>query len=307
MLDLVIIGAGAAGLSASIYAQRAALEARTLERDGVGGGQLAEAVQVDNYPGFARISGFALTQAMRRHAEALGSVFETAEAVRVARAGADWEVQCADGVRYRARAVIAATGTQRRRLEVPGETAYIGRGVSYCATCDGAFFRGKTVAVVGGGDTAVDDALFLSDLAARVYLVHRRDTLRANRRRQALLRTRQNVTVLWDTVVRDIYGADAVTGCTVQTRGETRALAVDGVFVAIGAVPHTGWLPPEAARDAAGYLAAGEDGATGVPGLFAAGDIRSKRLRQAVTAAADGACCVASVERYLQENRKPPV
>lgn len=301
MLDLIIVGAGVAGLSASVYAQRAALEARTLERDGMGGGQLAEAVQVENYPGMTQISGFDLAQAMRRHAEALGSVFETAEVLRLIQRQSHWEVQCADGTRYKARAVIAAMGTQRRRLEVPGEEQYTGHGVSYCATCDGAFFRGKTVAVVGGGDTAVDDALYLSDLAETVYLVHRRETLRANRRRQELLRTKKNVVFLWNTVVLAIHGKEQVTAFTTDTQGVKRTIPTDGVFIAVGSVPHTDCLPPETARDAAGYLLTGEDGKTNLPGLFAAGDIRSKPLRQAVTAAADGASCVVSAERYLQE------
>lgn len=307
MLDVVIVGAGPAGLSASVYAKRAALKALTLERDGMGGGQLAEAVQVENYPGFAQISGFDLAQAMRRHAEALGGAFETGEVSHVVQKQSHWEVQCADGTQYEARTVIAAAGTRRRKLEVPGEEQYAGHGVSYCATCDGAFFRGKTVAVIGGGDTAVDDALYLSDLAETVYLVHRRDTLRANRRRQELLRTKRNVVCLWNTVVLAIHGKDQVTAFTTDTQGVKRTIPVDGVFIAVGAVPYTDWLPPETARDAAGYLLAGEDGKTNLPGLFAGGDIRHKPLRQAVTAVADGACCVASAEQYLHEKSKTPI
>lgn len=301
MLDLVIIGAGPAGLSAAVYAQRAALRTRMLEPEGTGG-QLADAVEVENYPGIAQISGYDLAQAMQAHAEALGSTLETAGVKNLVWRESHWEVRCTDGRIYAARAVIAATGTQRRRLEVPGERRYTGRGVSYCATCDGFFFRGKTVVVVGGGDTAVDDAIFLSNMAEHVYVVHRRDTLRANKRRQQLLRTRENVTFVWHTVVTAIQGdGQRVTSVALNARGAQSELAADGVFVAVGAVPNTACLPDALARDAAGYVRAGEDGRTNLPGLFAAGDVRTKPLRQIVTAAADGACCVASAEQYLQE------
>lgn len=304
MLDLIIIGAGTAGLSASIYACRAGLAVRTLERNGMGGGQLADAVQVENYPGFAQISGFDLTQKMREHAEALGSVLETADVSRLIWKQNYWEVESTNGKQYEARAVIAAMGTQRRKLDVPGEKQYLGHGVSYCATCDGAFFRGKTVAVIGGGDTAVDDALYLSDLAQTVYLVHRRDALRANQRRQQLLHTKKNIIFLWNTVILAIHGTEVVTAITTDTQGVKRGVPVDGVFVAIGAQPHTACLPSELVYDSGGYVLAGEDGKTNLPGLFVAGDIRSKSTRQAVTAAADGANCVFSVEQYLREQRE---
>lgn len=300
MLDLIIIGAGPAGLSAAIYAQRAALNACTLEREGAGG-QIADAVDVENYPGFSQISGYDLAQAMHTHAQSLGAVFEAAEVSALMRRESHWDVRCADGKILSARAVIAATGTQRRKLQVPGEETYTGHGVSYCATCDGFFFKGKTVAVVGGGDTAVDDAIYLSGIAQHVYLIHRRDTLRAGRRRQELLRTKQNITFLWKTVVTGICGdGQKVESIQVDTDGTSRELPVDGVFVAVGAVPDCEYLPSESIRDAGGYVQAGEDGITNLPGLFVAGDIRTKTLRQLVTAAADGACCVAAAEQYLQ-------
>lgn len=301
MLDLVIIGAGPAGLSASIYAQRAALRTVILEHEGAGGGQIADAVQVENYPGFLQISGLELAEQMRRHAEHLGAAFRRGEAARLEHCGSHWNVVCTDGTALTAKAVIAASGAQPRKLQVPGEQAYLGHGVSYCATCDGAFFRGKTVAVIGGGDTAVDDAILLSDLASRVYVVHRRDTLRANRRRQDTLHTKQNVTFLWNTVVREVKGdGTAVQSIVVEQSGRVDALPVDGVFVAIGSTPRTAYLPQAVPRDAAGYVRAGESGETGLPGLFAAGDVRAKTVRQVVTAVADGACCVDAAEKYIR-------
>lgn len=302
MLDLMIIGAGPAGLSAAVYAQRAALDACVLEQY-TAGGQIAEAMDVENYPGIPSITGSALAQHMEQHAKALGSTLQTAEVVSLFRRASWWDAICADGKIVSARAVIAATGTTRRKLNVPGEDTYTGRGVSYCATCDGFFFKGKTVAVIGGGDTAVDDAIFLSEIAERVYLVHRRDTLRANPRRQEKLRQKNNVTILWDCVVTEICGdANHVTALHVkQKNGTCPKLLLDGVFIAVGAQPKAEYLPTGLLRDAAGYVSAGEDGETNLSGLFVSGDLRTKKQRQAVTAAADGACAVASAERYLRE------
>lgn len=302
MLDLMIIGAGPAGLSAAVYAQRAALDTCVLEQY-TAGGQIAEAVDVENYPGIASITGSELAQRMEQHAQALGSTLRTAEVVSLLRRASGWDAVCADGKIVSARAVIAATGTVRRKLGVPGEDTYTGRGVSYCATCDSFFFKGKTVAVVGGGDTAVDDAIFLSGIAQNVYLIHRRDSLRANLRRQEELRRKTNVTILWDCVVTEVCGdKDHVTALHVKQKdGTCPKLLLDGVFLAIGAQPKAEYLPAELLRDTAGYVLAGEDGRTNMPGLFVSGDLRVKKQRQAVTAAADGACAVASVEQYIRE------
>ncbi|MDO5785489.1 MAG: FAD-dependent oxidoreductase [Eubacteriales bacterium] len=302
MLDLMIIGAGPAGLSAAVYAQRAALDACVLEQY-TAGGQIAEAVDVENYPGIPSITGAALAQRMEQHAKVLGSTLQTAEVVSLIRRASCWDAICANGQTVSARAVIAATGTMRRKLHVPGEDTYTGRGVSYCATCDGFFFKGKTVAVVGGGDTAVDDAIFLSEVAERIYLVHRRDSLRASPRRQEKLRQKTNVTILWDCVVTEICGdKDHMTALHVkQKNGTCPKLLTDGVFIAVGAQPKAEYLPAELLRDAAGYVPAAEDGRTNLPGLFVSGDLRAKTQRQAITAAADGACAVASVEQYLRE------
>lgn len=301
MLDLVIIGAGPAGLSASIYAQRAALHTVTLESEGMGGGQIADAVEVDNYPGLLHTSGFDLSQALYSHAQELGSVFRNAMASRLQKQQSHWDVICSDGDVISAKAVIAASGTQQRKLQVPGETQYTGHGVSYCATCDGAFFKGKRVAVIGGGDTAVDDAIFLSDLAQQVYLIHRRDTLRANQRRQELMRTRKNVTLLWNTVVKEIQGEQQVQRIMLEhADGTQQVMEIDGIFVAVGSTPRTAYLPKRVLCDKAGYVLAGEDGSTRLPGLFVAGDMRAKMLRQVVTAVADGACCVHAAEQYIR-------
>lgn len=301
MLDLMIIGAGPAGLSAAVYAQRAALDACILEQY-TAGGQIAEAVDVENYPGIPSITGSELAQRMEQHAKALGSALRTAEVVSLFRRASGWDAVCADGKIVSARAVIAATGTVRRKLGALGEDTYTGRGVSYCATCDGFFFKGKTVAVVGGGDTVVDDAIFLSEIAQNVYLIHRRDTLRANPRRQEALHRKANVTMLWDCVVTEICGdKNHVTAVHLKQKdGTCPKLLVDGVFLAVGAQPQADYLPTELLRDAAGYVLAGEDGRTNLPGLFVSGDLRVKTQRQAVTAAADGACAVASVEQYLR-------
>ena len=302
MLDVMIIGAGPAGLSAAVYAQRAALDARILEQ-GMAGGQLAAALDVDNYPGIASVSGAELARRMQQHAEALGSRLQAAQVIALHAYAAHWEAVCADGQTVCARAVIAATGTTRRKLAVAGEKQYTGHGVSYCATCDGFFFKGKTVAVIGGGDAAVDDALYLSGLAARVYLVHRRDALRAGKRRQQELMRKNNIVFLWDSVVAEICGdGTQVTALQLKRRdGTEHRLQTDGVFVAIGAQPNAAYLPTEVLRDAVGYVLAGEDGRTNLAGLFVSGDVRAKLQRQAVTAAADGAYAVDAVERYLRE------
>lgn len=304
MLDLMIIGAGPAGLSAAVYAQRAALHARTLEQY-TAGGQIASAMHVENYPGIPEISGLDLADQMREHVKALGGEMEMAEVVSLLQRKSEpcWEAVCGDERTVTARSVIVATGTQRRKLNVPGEDKYTGHGVSYCAACDGFFFRGKTAAVIGGGDTAVDDAIHLSSIAKRVYLIHRRDTLRANQRRQEILRRKSNVTMLWNSVVTEICGdGERVNAVHLkQTNGSCPKLLVDGVFIAVGAVPETEYLPPELQRDSEGYIVAGEDGKTNLPGLFVAGDLRTKTLRQAVTAVSDGACAVTSAEQYLQQ------
>lgn len=298
--DLVIVGSGPAGLSAAIYAQRARLDAVVLEKEYISGGQVVNTSEVDNYPGLPGMSGYELGMKLRAHADALEARFEMAEVKDIIIEETQNIVRTDQGD-YTARAVIIATGARHRKLRVPGERELAGMGVSYCATCDGAFFKGRTVAVVGGGDVAVGDALFLSRGCEKVYVVHRRDELRAARSMQEKLLALSNVEIIWDTVVEEICGEDQVEALRLknQKTGDIRNLPIDGVFVAVGMDPNTDMVPASVDRDEKGYLVADENCVTNVKGIFAAGDVRTKTLRQIVTAAADGANAVESVQQYL--------
>ncbi|MGN0276187.1 MAG: thioredoxin-disulfide reductase [Hominisplanchenecus sp.] len=298
--DLVIVGSGPAGLSAAIYAQRARLDAVVLEKEYISGGQVVNTSEVDNYPGLSGMSGYELGMKLRAHADALEARFEMAEVKDIIIEETQNIVRTDQGD-YTARAVIIATGARHRKLRVPGERELAGMGVSYCATCDGAFFKGRTVAVVGGGDVAVGDALFLARGCEKVYVIHRRDELRAARSMQEKLLTLSNVEIIWDTVVEEICGEDQVEALRLknQKTGDIRNLPIDGVFVAVGMDPNTDMVPASVDRDEKGYLVADENCVTNVKGIFAAGDVRTKTLRQIVTAAADGANAVESVQQYL--------
>lgn len=302
MTDLIIIGAGTAGMTAAVYAARAGLGALVLDK-GFYGGQIASAAEVENYPAIERISGVDFSQRLFEQAQKLGAEFSFSAVERLEALPDRFAVHTANGVRT-APAVIAAPGAQRRRLGCPGEERLIGRGVSYCAACDGAFFRGKTVAVVGGGNTALEDALFLSTICSRVFLIHRRREFRADKYLQTAVRERQNIVPLFDSAVAEILGKERVRAVAVESaQNGRRELAVDGVFVAIGLLPDTALFAPLVETDENGYFAAGEDCRTAVPGLFAAGDARSKPLRQLVTAAADGAVAAVQAAEYLR--RRP--
>ena len=298
--DLVIVGSGPAGLSAAIYAQRARLDAVVLEKEYISGGQVVNTSEVDNYPGLPGMSGYELGMKLRAHADALEARFEMAEVKDIIIEETQNIVRTDQGD-YTARAVIIATGARRRKLRVPGERELAGMGVSYCATCDGAFFKGRTVAVIGGGDVAVGDALFLARGCEKVYVIHRRDELRAARSMQEKLLALSNVEIIWDTVVEEICGEDQVEALRLknQKTGDIRNLPIDGVFVAVGMDPNTDMVPASVDRDEKGYLVADENCVTNVKGIFAAGDVRTKTLRQIVTAAADGANAVESVQQYL--------
>ncbi len=302
MYDLIIIGAGPAGLSAAVYGRRAGFELLVVEQTPMGGGQVVDTYEVDNYLGMPGINGFDLAQKFRGHADGLGAVFQSGRVTAVRDEGAYKVVETADGSSYEARALILAGGAEHAKLGVPGEEEHRGQGVSYCATCDGAFFKKRDVAVVGGGDVAVEDAVYLSRFCRKVYLIHRRDSLRAAKSLQEKLFACENVEVIWNSTLQKITGTDLVEGICIRTKGEEteRELAVDGVFIAVGMRPRTEIFRETLACDEGGYLIAGEDCATNVPGIFAAGDIRTKVLRQIVTAVSDGACAVASVERYLR-------
>lgn len=297
---MIIIGSGPAGLSAAIYGQRAKLSVLVIEKQPMSGGQIINTYDVDNYPGMPGISGFELATKMRAHADALGAKFVTEEVCAAELSGEEKVVRTDTG-EYRAKTVVIAAGAVHRKLSVPGEEALLGRGVSYCATCDGAFFRGKETAVVGGGDVALEDALFLARACSHVYVIHRRDEFRGAKVLQEKVLAAENITVLWDTVVEEICGKEQVEELSLINKktGEARRLPVQGVFVAVGIAPNTGLFRGALRMDDAGYICAGEDGATNLPGVYAAGDVRTKQLRQIVTAAADGANAVTSVERYL--------
>lgn len=298
LYDLIIIGSGPAGLAAAVYAQRARLNTLILEKAMVSGGQVLTTYEVDNYPGLPGIGGYDLGLKFREHADRLGALFKEDEVISV-KDGPVKRVVCSGGT-YEARAVILATGAIHRKLGIPGEEELGGAGVSYCATCDGAFFRNKVTAVIGGGDVAVEDAIFLARMCSKVYLIHRRNELRAAKSLQESLFAQENVEILWDTVADSIEGEGSVERLKITNvkTGEKSELALQGVFIAVGISPESRAFEGLVDMDH-GYIKAGEDGVTSVPGIFAAGDVRTKPLRQIVTAAADGANAVTSAERYL--------
>ncbi len=299
--DVVIIGSGPAGLAAAIYAERAELNAIVIEKNVVSGGQVLTTYEVDNYPGVRGIGGYDLGMKFREHADSLGADFVEDEVLCIETEGKVKKVVCA-GQTYETKTVIIATGAGHRKLGIPGEEELSGMGVSYCATCDGAFFRGKTTAVIGGGDVAIEDAIFLARLCKKVYLVHRRDELRGAKSLQKKLFSLENVELVWDSIPERIEGENKVEKLIVSNvkTKETRELELQGVFVAVGINPNS--APFEGLVEMEnGYIKAGEDCATSCPGIFAAGDVRTKGLRQIVTAVSDGANAITSVERYLTE------
>ena len=298
--DLAILGAGPAGICAAIYATRAKLNTIWLDKKFVQGGQIVDTYEVDNYPGLPGITGLDLGEAMAGHAEKLGMKPQR-EPVRSIEAEQGIKVIRTKKNEYRARAVIIACGATHRHLGIPSEEELSGMGVSYCATCDAAFFQDRTVVVVGGGNVAVEDAILLSRTCKKVYLVHRRDELRAEKILQECLFACKNVELIWDSIPLSIEGTDKVEALKIQNKKtqEESFIETDGVFIAVGIVPGTEKFKDLVKLDEAGYIVAGEDGITSEPGIFAAGDIRTKNLRQVVTAVADGANAVASAQRYL--------
>lgn len=300
--DLIIIGSGPAGLGAAVYAQRARLDTLVIEKAMVSGGQILNTYEVDNYPGLPGIGGYDLGLKLREHADKLGARFAEDEVLRIEDEGKIKRVVGSRGV-YQAKALILATGAIHSKLGVPGEEEFSGAGVSYCATCDGAFFRNKTTAVVGGGDVAVGDAIFLARMCTKVYVIHRRNEFRAAGSLQDALSAFKNVEILWDTVAEAIEGQGVVERLSIRNvkTGEKNSLPVQGVFVAVGITPESRIFEGLVEMDR-GYIRAGEDGITSAPGIFAAGDVRRKPLRQVVTAVADGANAVTSAERYLSEH-----
>lgn len=299
--DVIVVGSGPAGLTAALYCARAGYETLVLEKY-IPGGQMVTSNEIENYPGFPEaVDGFTLTMNMKKQAERFGAK-QTYGNVTALRLDGDLKIlETEDGTVYRAKSVVLAPGAAPRTLGLPNEDALRGKGVSYCATCDGAFYKDKTVAVIGGGDTAAGDAVFLSAMCKKVYLIHRRDRLRASKSYEKKL-DKPNIEIVFDTVTDEILEKDGKVGGlrlrNVKT-DEVCEIAVNGVFVAVGNVPATDFVRDILDLDENGYFMAGESTKTNVPGVFAAGDCRKKTLRQIVTAAADGAVAAHGVEEYL--------
>lgn len=299
--DLMIIGSGPAGLTASIYAARAELDTIVVEKAPMSGGQIINTYEVDNYPGLPGITGFDLGMKFREHSDHLGAKHITGEVKEFSVEDGIKKVVLENNDTYYAKTAIIATGAAYRKLMVKGEEEFTGMGVSYCATCDGAFFRNRTVAVVGGGDVAVEDAIFLARICKRVYVIHRRDEFRAAKTLSTKLSEYDNVTILWNHVVDEIKGTDKVQSLAIHDikEGNEAEIEVDGVFVAVGTIPNSELFVNTVACDEWGYIIADEMCETNIPGIYAAGDIRTKELRQVITAASDGANAITAVERYL--------
>jgi len=300
MHDIIIIGAGIAGMTAAIYARRAGLTALLIEKN-IFGGQMVESAEIGNYPGIPSTTGPELSAAAYEQASNLGAEFTFDTVTALSQNDGMWNVTCAGG-EYTAKAVIFANGATHRKLGCEGEEQFAQRGVSYCATCDGSFFRGKDVAVVGGGNTALEDALFLANMCAKVYLIHRRDQFRGDRVLVDAVKDRDNIELVLDSQIEKIVGEQKVSGVQlVNKSGEHREIEVSAVFVAVGVQPDTQLIADLASCDDSGYVLANENGETGVDGLYAAGDCRAKRLRQIVTAAADGANAAFSASNYINQ------
>ena len=305
MYDVVIVGSGPAGLSAAVYARRAKLKTLVIEKAGYSGGQIVNTSDVDNYLGLQGIEGFELAMKFRTHAEHFEAEFLDDEVVSIQdKEDGTYDIVLKSDKDISTKTIILATGASYGKLDVPGEAEYTGRGVSYCATCDGAFYKGKIAAVVGGGDVALEDALYLSNMADKVYLIHRRDELRGAKVLQDKVFAADNIMFMPDTVVSSINGSDGLVSSidtkNVKTNMEEN-ISVNGIFIAVGMKPNVSYINELVELDKAGYVVASEDGITSKKGIFVAGDMRTKVLRQVITAVSDGANAVASVEKYLRE------
>lgn len=300
MYDLVIIGSGPAGLSAAVYAKRACLSVLVIEKEAFAGGQMVYTEEVDNYLGLNAKSGFELAESFKQHALDLDVSFAEGAVEKIVPKDGKWSLHMESGEDIETKTVLLATGATHRKLGVPGEETFAGVGVSYCATCDGAFFQGKSVAVVGGGDVALEDALYLANICEHVYLIHRRNELRGTKVLQNQVFANEKITFLGESEVTEITGDKKVSGISVHNKvtDETKELSVAGVFIAVGMEPQSDLYAPLLSLEH-GYVPAGEDCATEKDGLYVAGDVRTKRLRQIVTAVADGANAVHSIQEYL--------
>lgn len=303
LYDVIVIGGGPAGLTAAIYGRRAGLNILVLDESPMSGGQILTTYEIDNYPGLPKIGGMEIGEKFRSHADALGAEFAVGRVSSIEKEGDIFKL-ITRKVTYETKAVIVASGAGHRKLGAPGEAEHIGMGVSYCATCDGAFYKDKVTAIVGGGNVALEDALFLARTSSKVYLIHRRDEFRGDKVLQEQVAKTENIQCVMDSVVESIDGQMKVESVHVKNvkTEEVQELSVDGVFIAVGITPNTDKIKGLPEMDAAGYIIAGEDGETSIPGLFAAGDVRTKQLRQVITGASDGANAITSVQRYLNEN-----
>ncbi|MBR6015114.1 MAG: FAD-dependent oxidoreductase, partial [Firmicutes bacterium] len=296
--DIIIVGAGPAGLTAAIYACRASKKVLVLEAKSYGG-QIINTPDIENYPVAPHISGFEFATNLYNQAKDLGAEIKFEKVVEIRESGAGEKEVVTGKNTYTAGAVIIATGSESRKLGLAGEDELIGKGISYCATCDGAFFRGKAVAVVGGGNTALEDALYLTDPASKVYLIHRRDEFRGEDKTVGILKERANIEFVYNSRVTGLISGDRLTGIEVTDNdGGKREIAVDGLFVAIGRNPENQNFAKLVNLDEAGYVIAGEDCKTNAPGIFTAGDNRTKEVRQLVTAASDGAIAATAAVKY---------
>ena len=299
--DVIVIGGGPAGLSAALYATRAGLSCLVIESN-ITGGQMNETDIIENYLGFDEIKGAILAEKMKRHAEKFGAEFHTATVVDVDFSGQVKRIKLDDGSTVSSEVVIIATGADHRKLNVPGEREFAAKGVSYCATCDGHFFKGKIVALVGGGDTAITEALYLSNIVNKVIVIHRRDKLRATKILQDRAFKKENIEFLWNTIVKEIRGSNKVEELLLENKktGETFTIKVDGIFIAIGISPNTDLFKGKINLDSQGYIITNENMETNIKGVYAAGDVRAKSLRQVITAVADGAIAAShAAENYF--------
>ena len=298
--DVVIIGAGPAGMTAAIYMSRAGFSTALLER-GIPGGQIVNTEEIENYPGYGRVNGAELAEKMFEHATSFGAKYLFGNVEKIVDHGEYKEIICGEKT-YEAKAIIIATGALPSKLAAPGEAEFVGKGVSYCAVCDGAFFRDKSVIVVGGGNAALEEAIFLAKLASKVTLVHRRDELRGAKILQDRAFANEKIEFVLSAVVREIIGEESVTGIMIEDlkTGKERLIVADGVFVYVGTEPNTGFVVGLGITDERGNILTDDSLATAVPGIFAAGDVRKKLLRQVVTATADGSIAAVSAQQYLE-------
>lgn len=298
--DMIIVGGGPGGYTAALYAARAGLDVMLIERLSAGG-QMNLTEKIDNYPGFPEgVDGFQLSMDMQQQAERFGAKTKYAEVLKLELEGECKSVQTNEG-EYLAKTVVISTGANPRQLGVAREKEMIGKGVGYCAHCDGMFYRGKTVAIVGGGNSAVAEALYLSRIAKEVILIHRRDTLRATQIYHKPLQEASNIRFVWNSEVVELLGEEILSGIKVKNlvSGEVQQLEIQGLFVSIGRKPATDLVKEQLTLDDAGYIMAGEETKTNLPGVYAVGDVRTKELRQIVTAVADGAMAAHMAERFL--------